>query len=212
MKKFFIGSLFLMLVHLGVAQEFYGGVLAGFNGSQLDGDGSRGFNKLGLTAGVWTQRDITPQFYWGMELKMNQKGSRKLINKYDNWHYVYRLNYIELPMMVGYHYKDYISFFAGASYGYLFNKNGWSTDGPDPTVLYDDVSNWEMAYLLGIKVDFQRLVKKQWAQNFMLETRYQYSLFSIDEKHDFFTYYLTIGNYNSVISTVLYYRVDWPGQ
>lgn len=209
-KTYFFTIVFILLVQFAPAQEFYGGVLAGFNGSQLEGDASSGYNKMGLVGGVWTQRDISSDFYWGMELKVNQKGSRKLINKYDNWHYVYRLNYIDLPVLIGYRYKPYLSVFTGLSYGYLFNKNASSRDGKDPMILYDDISDWEMGMFIGVKVDLDQLIRRNWASNFVLETRYQYSTISIDSDHDFFTYYLSIGQYNNVISTVLYYQIEWP--
>lgn len=210
MKLFISVFLFLFISFHVSAQEFYGGVLAGFNGSQVEGDLTSGFNKMGLMAGVWTQRDFSEKFYWGMELKINQKGSRIMpTTRNGNWKYVYRLNYIDLPVLVGYHYKPYLSFFTGLSYGYLFNKNGYNSFGVDPTVAYDYISDWEMGMFAGIKVDFERLVEQEWARKFMLETRFQYSLLSIDNAHDFFTYYLSIGQYNNVISTVLYYRIDW---
>ena len=191
------------------SQEFYGGVLGGFNGSKVRNDRSLGYNKMGLIAGAWVQRDINENFYWGMEIKINQKGSRKVPTKDDPLKYVYRLNYIDLPVLFGYQYKPYISFFAGLSYGYLFNKNSYDVYGFDPLAEYTNISNWELGMFAGIKVDFDQLVKKEWARKFMLETRFQNSVLSIDKSHEFFTYYLAIGQYNNVISTVLYYRIEW---
>lgn len=199
---FFSGSLF--------AQEFYGGVLAGFNGSQVEGDLSSGYNKMGLISGVWVQRDLSENFYWGMELKYNQKGSRILpTKKNDYWKYVYRLNYVDLPVLLGYNYKPF-SFFCGLSYSYLINKNGANNFGEDPTVMYDYISKWELSMLAGIRVDFNKLVERNWTRNFMLETRFQYSILSIDDAHDFFFDYWSNGQFNNVISTVLYYRIEWP--
>ena len=211
LKKLFFLILLISCSLNVFSQEFYGGVLGGFNGSKVRNDRSLGYNKMGLVAGAWVQRDISQHFYWGMELKVNQKGSRKLPTRNDNWKYVYRLNYIDLPVLFGYQYKPYLSFFAGLSYGYLFDKNSYDVYGFDPLIEYDNISNWELGMFAGIKVDFDRLVKQEWARKFMLETRFQNSLFSIDKTHDFFTYYLAIGQYNNVISTVLYYRIEWPG-
>ena len=194
------------------SQEFYGGVLGGFNGSKVKNDRSLGYNKMGLVAGAWVQRDITDKWYWGMELKVNQKGSRIMPTvKNGNWKYVFRLNYIDLPVLWGYKVKPYWSAFAGLSYGYLFYKSGEDNFGPSPVDVYTNLTNWELGMFAGIKVDFDQLVEKEWARKFMLETRFQNSLLSIDRSHDFFTYYLAIGQYNNVISTVLYYRIDWSG-
>jgi hypothetical protein len=145
-----------------------------------------------------------------MELKVNQKGSRIMpTKKNDYWKYVYRLNYIDLPVLIGYHYKPYLSFFTGLSYGYLFDKNGSNNFGEDPSIEYDYISNWEIGMFAGLKVNFERLVDRNWAKKIMLETRFQYSLLSIDNDHDLFTNYYSLGQFNNVISTVLYYRIDW---
>jgi hypothetical protein len=210
MKLIFLTFFLLCSTGFVFSQEFYGGALAGFNGSQVEGDLASGYHKMGFIGGVWIQRDITPHFYWGMELKFNQKGSRiQPTTKNGNWKYVYRLNYIDLPVLVGYSYQSYLSFFGGFSFGYLFNKTGFNSEGPDPTVQYDRVSNWELGVFVGIKVNFERLVEKEWAKRFMLETRFQYSAISIDEDHDFFNDFTSIGQFNNVISSVLYYRIAW---
>ena len=96
------------------SQQFSGGLLAGFNGSQVRGNQSFGFHKLGFVGGVWVQSDINDKFYWSGELKFNQKGSRINPNSKNGYMlYIYRLNYIDLPVLVGYKYQDYLSFFGG---------------------------------------------------------------------------------------------------
>lgn len=210
-----INTIFLSIIFLIMglnlkAQEFYGGVLAGFNGSQVEGDLASGYNKLGLEAGVWAQRDFSDKFYWGAELKLNQKGSRIMPTKRNGYRkYVYRLNYVDLPVWIGYQVLPDISVFGGLSYGYVFHKNGMDNYGVDPTVLYSDVSNWELGMFIGFKVDFERIVEQRWARDFMLETRFQYSALSIDSGHDLFFNYFSLGQFNNVISTVLYYKIDW---
>lgn len=201
---FFSGILF--------AQEFYGGILAGFNGSQVEGDLSSGYNKMGLIGGTWVQRDLNENFYWGMELKLNQKGSRLLPTKKNDYSkYVFRLNYIDLPVLIGYRYKQF-SFFTGLSFGYLFEKNIHDNYEEDLSIFYDYISKWELGMFAGIKVDLDQLIQRNWARNFILETRFQYSVLSIDDAHDFFFDYWSIGQFNNVISTVLYYRIEWPGR
>jgi hypothetical protein len=193
------------------AQEFYGGVLGGFNGSQIDGDFTSGYHKMGLVGGVWIQRDLSRNIYWGMEIKFNQKGARVMpTNKNENRKYVYRLNYIDLPVLVGFRYENF-SFFGGLSYAYLINKNGYDNFGYDPVVQNDDITDWEVGFLGGMKIDFDHINRQYWARNLMLELRFQYSLVSIDKRHDFFWIPYSVGQFNNVISTVLYYRIDWAG-
>lgn len=210
MKLLFTICMILSFSFSVYAQDFYGGILAGFNGSQVEGDLSSGYNKLGLIGGAWVQRDVHENFYWGMELKYIQKGSRILPTKRNEyWKYVYRLNYVDLPVLVGYKYQPFY-FYGGLAFSYLINKSGYNNFGEDPSVMYDNISKWELGMFAGIKVDFDKLVQQSWARNFMLETRFHYSVLSIDKAHDFFFNYWSTGQFNNVISTVLYYRIEWP--
>jgi hypothetical protein len=211
MKHLVLTFLIAMALLTVYPQGFYGGVLAGFNGSQVEGDIASGYNKMGIVGGAWVHRDLTSRFFWGMELKFNQKGSRVLPNKRNDYHkYVYRLNYIDLPVLAGYNHFDQFSVYGGLSYGYLINKSGYDNFGLDPMIQYDYISDWEIGMLTGIKVNFEQLVQQSWAKNFTLEARLQFSMFSIDDKHDFFTKNFSVGQYNNVISTVLLYRIDRP--
>lgn len=211
MKKIYILTILTLSILSLSAQEFYGGILAGFNGSQIDHDYNSGYHKMGLIGGAWVQRDLTPEIYWGMELKINQKGMRiRPTKKNEQTKYVYRLNYIDLPVLFGYSYDPTFSFFGGLSFGYLFNKNAYDNYGKDLSIKNDNISNWELGMFAGIRVNFKELVNQSWAERLTLETRFQYSAMSIDEYHDLFTQYRSsIGKFNNVISTVLYYRIEW---
>lgn len=212
MKRTIFLLLILSTTFFGLrAQEFKGGVLAGFNGSQVEGDASSGYKKLGLTGGAWIQRDVSERVYWGMELKVNQKGSRKWVAQNSNWKYVFRINYIDLPVMAGFRIQPDWSVFGGLSFGYVFNMHSKSSYGDEPTDLYN-IAPWELGMFAGIRVDFERLMRRNWAKRLQLETRFHYSALSIDENHDLFTKYFSNGQFNNVISTVLYYRMDWPGK
>lgn len=207
-KLYLIASTFIFISLASFSQEFYGGLLAGFNGSQVEGDFASGYNKMGVIGGAWVQRDLSPKLYWGMELKVNQKGSRIKPTRKNNYtKFLYRLNYIDLPVLIGYKLKPYLSVFGGASYGYLFTKpRVYDNYGLSPTQ-YDYITDWELGGFLGIKVDLDRLVDRRWANHFQLETRIQHSLLSIDTDHKFLINYYTISQFNQVISTVIYYRI-----
>jgi hypothetical protein len=204
--------LFLFIVCLGIAnaQEFYGGLLAGFNASQIEGDRSSGYNKPGLVGGAWVQRDFSQRLFGSMEIYYTQKGSRLLpTRKNDYYKFVYRLNYIELPVSVGFKLNNDFRFYTGLSYAYLFNNSGFDDYG---RILVDDygTSNWEMGILAGMKVNLTRLIDQYWAEKFKLDIRWQFSVFSIDQNHDFFLSnkgYLRESDYNNVISFVLYFQV-----
>lgn len=212
MKHLYLSAILILITFSLSAQEFYGGILAGFNGSQIDHDGASGYHKMGLVGGVWIQRDLSPNWYLGMELKINQKGMRIKPSKENNLKkYIFRLNYIDLPVLIGYTYDPRVSFFGGFSFGHLFHEPyGIDNYGVESFEQYDNISNWEAGMFAGIKTDFEELINRGWAKNFSLEVRFQYSLVSIDKYHDFYMQYSnSIGKFNNVISTVLYYQIEW---
>lgn len=202
--------LFLFSIsHAIYAQRFYGGVIGGFNGSQVDGDYTDGYHKLGASVGVWTATDISENFYWSMELKYNEKGSRvKPTKKNGYWKYIYRLNYVDLPVTLGYKYNDDLSFFAGASAGYLLHKYGEDNMGQDPNDFFDMIKALDFDLILGMKVKFDLFVDREWARRTQLDLRWQYSMVP-------FVYYGSAqryrdtGQFHNFLSTTLFYRIEW---
>lgn len=191
------------------AQRFYGGLLGGFTASQLEGDYYRGYNKLGGIAGTWVQIDLGNNLFAGMELKFVQKGSYKRPSKLDPYRLSYQLNYIDLPVLIGYQYASTVSAFAGLSFNYLLGRYAYDNYGKVDLVAYPVVEPWEIGTILGIRTDFEQLVRKPWAQRLSLDVRFQYSMFSISKPHRFFIGNRYFGQYNNLISTTIYYRMDW---
>jgi hypothetical protein len=190
------------------AQKFEGGLLAGFNGSQVRGDFSNGFHKLGIVGGVWVQRDINEKFYWSGEIKFNQKGSRINPNNKNGYLlYIYRLNYIDMPILVGYKYNDFLSFFGGLSFGYLLSSTITDNYGVNPNFSSSNLHSYEIGMFVGAKVNFDKIVERDWARKFKLDLRYQFSAMSIYSVNKLF--YSPYGQFNSLISTSLYYTVNW---
>ena len=184
--------------------------MAGFNGSQVEGDKSSGYQKMGFVGGAWTQTDVNEKVYWGLELKFNQKGSR--INptaKNGYYKYIYRLNYIDLPVLAGYRINDKVSAFAGLSLGVLLSKSGYDLYGPDPTIAYSSLHDWELGMLAGIKVDLDQILQYDWARKFVFDIRFQYSMLSIYQDYSPFFSYYTLGQFNNMISMALFYRIDF---
>ncbi len=210
MRKIFILAISLLLSTVAFSQNFYGGLLAGFNGSQVEGDKSSGYQKMGFVGGVWAQTDVSDKVYWGLELKYNEKGSRiNPTEKNGYWKYIYRLNYIDLPVIAGYRINDNVSVFAGLSFGVLVHKYGEDLYGEDPTVVYSGLHNWEAGMLAGLKVNFDQILDYRWAEKFIFDLRFQYSVLSIYQDLDPFYSYYTYGQFNNLISMALFYRIDF---
>ncbi len=105
------------------AQSFKAGILAGVVASQVDGDNLGGFNKAGLTAGLISNVRLNEKWSGQFELLYIQKGSRSPVDTTGLLQYYrLRLQYIEIPVLVNYHYhiKKARAFLEGGfSYGQL---------------------------------------------------------------------------------------------
>ena len=101
LKIFFYGVILLFLsCNIVQGQNFYGGVVAGINGSQVGGDGLSGYHKAGFYGGGFVGWRFTPMSALRMGLEFSQKGSKETPSEDNNYEY-YRLhlNCIDLPVL-----------------------------------------------------------------------------------------------------------------
>ncbi len=117
------------------AQRFVGGVVAGVNLSQIDGDRLAGFHKIGFNAGGKVGAKLSDRWQLSLELLFSQQGARRVIN--DDPAAVYddiRLNFVEAPVMINFkEWKFHVS--AGVSYARLINFKVIDIFGADVTSL-----------------------------------------------------------------------------
>lgn len=108
------------------SQTFKAGAIIGLNASQILGDDSAGFNKLGVVGGLRGVVILTDKMEASLELLYSQRGSfqQATINNPDE----IRINtdYIDVPVIFNYldwKGEDYyrLHFHAGFSYGRLIN-------------------------------------------------------------------------------------------
>ena len=95
-KSFFIFILFLSPL-LIQGQNFKAGIRFGICGSQVNGDNLSGFNKAGIVAGAFVNRNLSKPFNMQMEIVYIQKGSRKPTDD-ANSYYRLRVHYIVLSL------------------------------------------------------------------------------------------------------------------
>ncbi len=134
---------------------FRGGLSLGICASQIDGDDSAGYNKVGLKASVFSTAQIQEHIFLNLAVGFTQKGSRHSDEKLN---FKIKLNYIEMPLTVLYAFNDKWKAGVGLSYSYLFSKNiednnGSIRDGDDykssdinyiVQCLYQINSHWEL--------------------------------------------------------------------
>ncbi len=125
------GSLWGQSVEEQPARRFIGGVVAGINLSQIDGDLLAGFNKLGFNVGAQVSAVLAPRWQLGMEMLYSQQGSRRNLNDppsatFDRVH----LQFVEVPVML--HFLEWrFRIKAGISYARLINYRVEDVFGED---------------------------------------------------------------------------------
>lgn len=106
------------------AQAFQGAVAIGSNLTQVDGDEVFGFKKFGLNASAMAIMPFKDKWSISLEALFSQKGSYQ---KYPQVYvanqilpyYNLRLNYAEVPIMLHFTDKGFLTFGLGFSYGRL---------------------------------------------------------------------------------------------
>ncbi|MDX9848025.1 MAG: outer membrane beta-barrel protein [Tenuifilaceae bacterium] len=198
-RKAFIVLLFLGYSLISSPQNFNGGLLFGLSATQVDGDGHGGYNRAGLAAGVWVGRHILPEIAIRTELKFLQKGSYKQFID-DNGgvigFYSLRLNYIEMPYLLEYRFRENIIPFVGLSIGFLWKANESTMEGPFPE---EDVAQFrkvEMAGTAGVEY----IINK----HFSFCTSISYSAIPVRPHRGNISYRLNRGQHNNVLQ--FYFR------
>ena len=143
MKKLLLLALFFTFYSNFYSQVFKAGVILGLSGSQVEGDGYSGYHKLGFIVGGFTNINISEKFSTQLEIYYINKGSQRNPNTStgDVDAFKLNINYIEIPLALGYHYKKfmfenglYYSKFLGYS---MSDEFGELTDEPFPFKPYD---------------------------------------------------------------------------
>ena len=160
-------------------RAFYGGLTAGANFSQVDGDGYSGYHRVGLHAGALVYARIKGPLFMSVEMLFAQKGSK---NRYFSespntglgiQEYDLRLNYAEVPVMLHLNYKPRFTGGAGISYARLISSKEEAFNNY-PVNLHPDVNYFnkeDWCFLAQMSYEF-------W-EGWLITMRYGYSLGSI---------------------------------
>lgn len=188
----------LTMVKQLAAQPFNGGISAGLNVSQVEGDGFAGYNKAGLFASVFVNTMLKENLGAQLEIRYSQKGSSRKSTPENPVIYRIELQYIELPISVFTRYFYPFVGEAGLSMGYLFSGKEVYEFGEAPPESTIPFNNWELAGHVGFRYYF--------TDHFSLKTRISYSLARIRQHAGGGTWYLNRGQYNNVIGMGLNYH------
>jgi hypothetical protein len=203
-RKILFSSLLFLITLWASAQRFEGGLIAGFNATQVEGDAFKGYNKPGILAGFFVQTDVAPAIFAGMEIKYSQKGSRTRMkqNDPDPKKYIMRLGYIDLPVFAGFRTSDRGAVVAGVSAGYLMHSMEFDEYGEFPREDLHAFNNLDLQPFLGFQFDMLDQLK--------IDLRFALSVLPIRGQpgEDATTYYWLNNQFNNVISLAAYYNLS----
>lgn len=188
----------LFLAVNGFSQTFKSGLLFGVSAAQVEGDGYGGYNKAGAILGGFTNTEFSKKISMQFEIAYIGKGARKVPkpDKGDLRSFNLRLNYIEIPLALRYHFKKF-HFELGLYYGYLLNIKAEDQFGEI------DFQNQPYPFK---KHDFGGLIGLQYEfiHNWFFNVRSKNSLIPI---RDFLNYDQNIGILNKTFNRG-WYNVD----
>lgn len=204
MKQFYLIVLLLTIVSLsGFSQRFEGGVLVGLNASQVDGDNYSGYHKPGIALGGYVQTNLSSTVYAGMELKFAQKGSRNIdsLAIQGQIKYIMRLNYVDLPVYLGFRTGERISLLVGVSPGYLISGIEYNDYGKLTEQDQKAFSEFDLQGLLGFRFQFTKRL--------FVDLRGAYSVLPIRKQKGDPLWYWKSNQFNNLLSTTVLYRLDF---
>lgn len=179
----------------------------GITASQIDGDSYAGFNKPGVTAGIFIQYSFSERFQGDMEIRYAMRGAKNPKSDDNTGLYVMNLHYMDVPITIALKIKKIFSLEAGLIPGFLFSSGARDDHGTLPEEYLVDLRKFDLGSSLGCSVDI--------TSKFFLRIRYSYSIFSIRDPHTAGASYSwfgkllghTRGDFNNYITTGLYYRI-----
>lgn len=169
MKKILLLFITLSPCFLLAQPRFRAGAVLGLTASQIDGDLSAGYNKLGYQAGLRVISRLKGRHEASMEILYSQRGCQnELIPSDYEIPFSLTLNYIEVPLQ--WHFKDWlieydeekynyyrISFNAGLSYARLFNSKKDALLSPlIDKVAPDYLKKDDLSLAIGVNFFFNR--------------------------------------------------------
>jgi len=200
-NKLFFTTLFFMLCSVALAQRFDGGILAGLNASQVQGDNLSGYNKPGVLGGFYVETDLAPAVFMGMEIKYAQKGSRKKVTDKDPEKYIMRLGYIDVPVYLAFRTNQRGAVLAGLSTGFLVHSKEMDNYGEFPVEDQNAFNSIDLQPFLGFQFDF--------LDNLKADLRFALSVLPIRGRQgeEGTNYYWQNNQFNNVISLAAYYQI-----
>jgi len=180
--RYVLITLLIFITCYGSAQDIRGGLILGFNASQVAGNNLPGWNKPGFNTGITAQLPFSPyHLLLRMDLLFSQKGSAPYLISDQNDQaatavtpYSLTLNYLEVPVVLDYIYRKRFGAGLGFSLGRLVGGdevyNGLEYSVPIGTDAQDgDYQPWDVNFILDALYIFK-------GEHWMINFRWMYSM------------------------------------
>jgi hypothetical protein len=158
-KRVLLALLIVVLAIGGQAQNFRGGLRAGFTATQMSGDELSGFHKLGAYAGGFVNWRFVQNDHWAIQPEINfvMKGSSTFLRPDKNGNignkYVLTLYYIEVPALVKYRIIKGLEVEFGPTFGVLFAATEKDANGKMPGRM--PFRRFELCGMAGVSYTFK---------------------------------------------------------
>lgn len=191
MKRLLFAFFLLCFFNFLQAQEFNGGVHAGFD---IASERETWPNRVGLYAGIFTNRYVSEHSSLQLELDYIQKGNRNRVDIDNADDYKLRLHYLELQFL--YHYDiQRFTLEAGPSLGWLVasheEQNGYVIED-NPFEPFDYFS-------IGVGLYYHL------NENLQFGARYSNSILPVREWETINIWPFFLGDFNEVLNFSLYW-------
>jgi hypothetical protein len=163
---------------------FFGGVVAGANFSQVDGDNYAGYRKTGLNIGGIVYARFAKHVAGSLEILYAEKGSNSSTVKRTNSgtadinSYNIKLNYAEIPVMINYFDKNKANFGLGLSYAQLISSAETATT---TSAALNDTLHFERYPFKKNDINFIIGGSLRFFKGFYINLRFQYSILPVRE-------------------------------
>jgi opacity protein-like surface antigen len=159
-----------------VVQSFRPVILIGLPASQIDGDTYSGYKKLGYYFGIGINRQLSRIIDAEFDIVFVQKGVRAnwaldsaTRNSLNNHFSLIRLNYVEIPLAIRFHYKKFR--WEGGSYFSYLIKNPPYDESEIGMIIDPNFKNTDIGFLIGMGY--------KWKPNLLVNLRFEYSYIPI---------------------------------
>ncbi len=203
-----------LIIILGISNSLVGQIIKGktmlgLNLTQVEGDEVHGFKKPGLFVGVGAMIPFKKNWDVSLGVIYNQKGANQkdqysetdTIGNTLTGAYKLRLDYVEIPLLLQYTDKGFITFGAGFSWGRLVNVQEWEHGRKvESTTLSSETYNKnDFSYIIDLRIKIYGPLK--------FGLRYQNSMVKIRtrEFEDFSGNKWTRDQFNKVLTFNLVY-------